>query len=104
MKRAAEKIRWVRQEEPDANGESDGIGERNGNIYQIFRGDDGLFTATHFTVADLMLTTLAEGVTGHKAWRASSTTTTRTTSHRTRRKPAAWAGCTGAGWFVTGPL
>jgi len=70
MKRAAEKIRWVRQEEPDANGDADGIGERNGNIYQIFRGDDGLFTATHFTVAELILTTLAEGVTGHKAWRA----------------------------------
>ena len=27
-------------------------------------------TATHFTVADLMLRTLAEGVSGHKAWRA----------------------------------
>jgi hypothetical protein len=69
MAKAAQNIRWVPQEQKNAKGECNSIGERNGNIYQIFRGADGLFTATHFNLRDLMRTTLAEGVSGAMAWR-----------------------------------
>jgi hypothetical protein len=70
MKQAAQKIRWVPQDERDENGDCDAVGERNGNIYQIFRGGDGMVTATHFDIRRLVVTTLAKGVTGKVAWRA----------------------------------
>lgn len=62
---AAQKLQWFRQEKPDAFGNAESVGERNGNIYNITgEGDDWMVTHTVTTV-------IARHVGGKAAWRAA---------------------------------
>ena len=62
---AGQKLQWFPQEEPDANGCYESVGERNGNIYHITgEGDD-------WTVTHTVTTVIARHVGGKAAWPAA---------------------------------
>ena len=72
--RAGKKLVWTNTTDKNANGECEGVGKRNGNVYQILQNEDGTFNAFHFVedadgspVGDR--TQVAESVTGAVAWR-----------------------------------
>ena len=72
--RAGKKLVWTNTTDKNENGECEGTGKRNGNVYQILQNEDGTFNGLHFVedaegnrVGDI--TVVAENVTGHVAWR-----------------------------------